>query len=72
MMDFTNHDASEPGETASAWVAPAAIPSANEDARIDSIEVARLSGLKRRTVTSGPLPVNRFRPSSTPATVPTH
>ena len=51
-MDFTNDDIGRFEEIASARFVPANLPSANEDARIDSTEVARLSGLKRRTVTA--------------------
>ena len=53
-MDFTNADIARFQEMASELFGPASLHSANEDEdeRIDSKEVARLSGLKRRTVTS--------------------
>ena len=52
-MDFINDDSSEPSlEFPSGRFAQTNVLPANEDARIDSKEVARLSGLKRRTVTA--------------------
>lgn len=52
MVDFSNHESSEPPREMSSAFSPSTnVLPETEDARIDSKEVSRLSRLKRRTVT---------------------